>query len=61
MKYLGDGRSQSGLTVVNVTDSTDVDVRLGALEFRLSHFCPPQDLSVTRAVIPLGFWVCFLS
>jgi hypothetical protein len=39
VKYLGDGRSQSGLTVVNVTDGTDVDVRLGALEFRLSHLC----------------------
>jgi hypothetical protein len=43
VKYLGDCRSQSGLTVVNVTNGTDVNVRLGALEFRLSHLGPPQD------------------
>ena len=38
VKYFGDSRSQSRLTVVNVTNGSDVDVRLGALEFRLSHF-----------------------
>ena len=34
---LRDGRGKSGLTVVNVTDRSDVDVRLGPLELGLSH------------------------
>jgi hypothetical protein len=34
---LGDSRGQSGLTVVNVTDGTNVDVRLVALELCLCH------------------------
>ena len=35
-KYLGDCGSKSSLTVVNVADSTDVDMRFGSLE---SFFC----------------------
>jgi elongation factor G len=35
---LRDGRRQRRLTVVDVTDGTDVDVRLGPLELRLSHY-----------------------
>ncbi len=38
MQHFSNCRSQSGLTVVDVTNGSDVDVRLGALEFRLSHF-----------------------
>ena len=34
----GDSSSQSGLTVVNVTDSTNVNVGLGSFEFSLCHF-----------------------
>ena len=34
---LGDCSGQGGLTVVNVTDGTDVYVRLGALELSLSQ------------------------
>ncbi len=33
-----DRRSKCGLTVVDVTNRPDVDVRLGALELLLSHF-----------------------
>ncbi|BBG66694.1 hypothetical protein NNO_1991 [Hydrogenimonas sp.] len=33
--------SKCSFTVVNVTDSTDVNVRLGSFEFFLSHKCPP--------------------
>ncbi len=29
--------------MVNVTNFTDVNERIGALEFRLSHLGPPQD------------------
>ena len=32
---------QRRLAVVNVSDGTDVDVRLGALELGLRHLCPP--------------------
>jgi hypothetical protein len=32
-----DRSSESGLTVVNVTNGSDVDVRLTPLEFFLSH------------------------
>src|SRR4051812_29709238 len=35
---LRDGRRQRGLTVVDVTDGADVDVRLGPLELRLRHW-----------------------
>ena len=41
VQNLGDCCSQRGLAVVNVTDGTDVDVRLGALELGLRHLCPP--------------------
>ena len=41
MQNLGDCCGQRGLAVVNVTDGTDVDVRLGALELGLRHLCPP--------------------
>ena len=34
---LGDGCGGGGLTVVNVTNGTDVNVRLGTLELRLCH------------------------
>jgi hypothetical protein len=35
-----------GLAVVDVTDRSDVDVRLGPLELGLSHLGPPQDLNL---------------
>ena len=35
---LGDSGGSGGLTVVNVTNGTDVDVRLRTLELRLCHF-----------------------
>ena len=38
VQHFGDCRSQSGLSVVDVTNGSDVDVRLCALEFRLSHY-----------------------
>ncbi|CDE18803.1 uncharacterized protein BN767_00670 [Acidiphilium sp. CAG:727] len=34
-----DSRSQSGLTVVNVADSTDVYVRFASVKFCFCHFC----------------------
>jgi hypothetical protein len=34
---MGDRRRQSRLAVVDVTDRSDVDVRLGALELGLGH------------------------
>ena len=40
---LRDGRSQRRLTVVDVTNGADVDVRLSPLELRLRHWCPPVD------------------
>ena len=36
-----DGGGQSGLTVVNVTDGTDVNVRLLTFELGLCQLCPP--------------------
>ena len=36
-EYLGDGGGEGGLTVVNVADGTDVDMRFGSLE---CFFCP---------------------
>src|SRR5450631_151208 len=61
VQNLRDRSRQSRLTVVDVTDGADVDVRLGPLELRLAHYDPPQDLSVLRlATIPdaatLGMW-----
>ena len=38
VQHHGDGGGQSGLAVVDVTDRTDIDVRLGSFEFFLSHF-----------------------
>jgi len=38
MKHLGNCRSKSCLTVVNVTDGADVYVRFIPLELRLCHF-----------------------
>ena len=38
MQHLGDGSSQRGLAVVNVTDGADVYVRFRPLELRLCHF-----------------------
>src|SRR5262249_2126524 len=42
---LRDRRGERGLTVVDMADGADVQVRLGALEFLLCHFsfCPPPD------------------
>jgi hypothetical protein len=37
MQNLGDRRGERGLAVVDVTDGSDVDVRLGPLELGLSH------------------------
>jgi len=34
---LGDGRGQSCLAMVDMTDRTDVCMRLGAFEFSLAH------------------------
>ena len=44
MQNLGNSGSQSCLTVINVTDCTDVNVRLGALVLGLCHICPPGRL-----------------
>src|SRR5450759_3685834 len=58
---LRDRSRQRRLTVVDVTDGADVDVRLGPLELRLAHYGPPQDLSVLRlatmaGAATLGMW-----
>jgi len=39
VQNLGDRRRERGLAVVDVTDGSDVDVRLGALELGLGHGC----------------------
>jgi hypothetical protein len=36
-EHLGDGSGEGGLTVVNVADSTDVDMRFGSLECFFCH------------------------
>jgi hypothetical protein len=41
---LGDRRGQRGLAVVDMTDGSDVDVRLGPLELRLRHWSRPPGL-----------------
>src|SRR5690625_523180 len=46
-QHLGDGSGQRRLSVVDVTDGADVDVRLGPLELGLRHLCPPG----TRVVV----------
>src|SRR4051812_2155066 len=53
---LRDGRSQRRLTVVDVTNGADVDVRLSPLELRLRHWCPPVDwvFSFSRPDLPSG-------
>ncbi len=38
VQYLGNSSGQSGLTVVNVTDSTDIDVRFGSFKLFFCHF-----------------------
>src|SRR5665647_3517422 len=43
VQNLGYRSCQRRLTVVDVTDGADVDVRLGPLELRLAHYGPPQD------------------
>ena len=40
LESLGDGSSQRGLAMVDVTDGSDIHVRLGALVFLLAHFVP---------------------
>ena len=45
---LRDRGGQGGLAVVDVTDGTDVDVRLGALELLLRHESPPSGTSSTE-------------
>ncbi len=47
---LGDRGGQRRLAVVDVTDRSDVDVRLGPLELGLGHWCPPG----TRVVLFVG-------
>ena len=37
-KVLGDGSSKGGLTMVNVTNGTDVNMRFRSFESSLSHF-----------------------
>ena len=45
VQHLGDGGSQGSLTVVDVADGTDVNVRLSTLVLFLCHyFCPPGRL-----------------
>ena len=46
-----------------MTDGTDVDVRLSALEFRLSHLGPPQDSSfiIGRDFARRSLWVYRVS
>ncbi len=39
--HLGDGGGQSGLAVVDVADGADVDMRLLAFKFFLTHRCSP--------------------
>src|SRR6185312_12947985 len=51
---LGDGRSQRRLTVVDVTNGADVDVRLSPLELRLRHWCPPVDCVLFTPGTPDG-------
>ena len=41
--YHRNSSSQRGFTVVNVSDRTDVDVRLASVEFCLCHFCKSSD------------------
>ena len=41
VQHLGDRRGQSRLTVVDVANGADVDVRLGPLELGLRHWSPP--------------------
>ena len=50
VQNLGDRSGQRRLTVVDVTDRSDVDVRLGPLELGLGHWCPPG----TRVVLFVG-------
>ena len=45
---LRDRGGKGGLTVVNVTDGTDVDMRLSALELLLRHESPPSGTSSTE-------------
>ena len=48
VQHLGDGGSQGSLTVVDVADGTDVNVRLSTLVLFLCHvFCPPGRLVVS--------------
>ena len=51
VQHLGDRRGKSRLTVVDVTDGADVDVRLSPLELRLRHWGPPVDWFCTPCVI----------
>src|SRR5437868_13036057 len=46
LQYLGDGRRQRGLAVVNVTDRAHVHVRLMAFKFLFRHFLAPSVLLV---------------
>ena len=61
MQHLGDRRGKSRLTVVDVTDGADVDVRLGPLELGLRHWVPPQDCGPAWRRGPLLVWSVFLS
>ena len=46
VQHLGNGGREGRLTVVDVTDGADVDVRLSPLELRLRHWGPPGSGSV---------------
>ncbi len=58
---LRDGSGEGRLAVVDVTDRSDVDVRLGPLELGLSHLGPPQDSARNpggfRMIRCLGTWL----
>ncbi|MGX1028744.1 hypothetical protein RKD38_003425 [Streptomyces ambofaciens] len=43
VQHLGNGGREGRLTVVDVTDGADVDVRLSPLELRLRHWGPPVE------------------
>ena len=57
VQCLSDCCSQSGLTVVNVANCTDINMRFGSLIFLLSHIFPPNMVKI----IFLYYFVTFSS
>ncbi|EGJ75317.1 putative elongation factor Tu [Streptomyces sp. Tu6071] len=51
VQHLGNGGREGRLTVVDVTDGADVDVRLSPLELRLRHWVPPVEWFCTPCFI----------